>query len=81
MIDITQVCGIVQDFTNKRIRVLSKQTYVMWEQTYTSNEAFNKAFREMSKKFYKELERREKGAKQGVSCITLQLDTLQKDEK
>jgi len=59
MIDITQVGGIVQDFTNKRIRVLSKNNFCMWENTYQSEEAFNKAFSQIHKKFYKELERRE----------------------
>ena len=59
MIDIKDVGGIVQDFTNKRIKVLSKQAYLMWEQTYISEEAFDKAFRAMSRKFSAELQRRE----------------------
>ena len=58
-IDITEVGAIQQDFTNKTIRVLSKHNYCMWENSYQSEEAFNKAFNQMHKKFNKELERRE----------------------
>jgi len=59
-IDITQAGAIVQDFTNRTIKILSKQNFVMWEQRYTSEESFNKSFIKMSRKFSKELVRREK---------------------
>jgi hypothetical protein len=59
-VDITQVGAIHQDFTNKRIRVLSKRNFCMWENTYQSEEAFNKAFNAIYKKFSAELARREK---------------------
>lgn len=58
-IDIKEVGALHQDFTNKRIRILSKQNFCMWENTYQSEKAFNKSFNEIYKKFNEELERRE----------------------
>lgn len=59
-IDITRVGAIHQDFTRRTIKVLSKQNYVMWENSYQSEEAFNKVFKVIMKKFDLELKRREK---------------------
>lgn len=58
-VDIKLVGALQQDFRNKIIRVLSKQNFCMWEQQYTNEEAFNKAFKQMSRKFSAELKRRE----------------------
>lgn len=59
-IDIKDVGAIHQDFTNRTIRVLNKRNFCMWENSYQSEEYFNKVFREISQKFYAELARREK---------------------
>ena len=58
-VDISKVYEIVQDFQNKRIEIKSKEGFCLWQQVYTNEEAFNKAFREMSKKLSEELIRRE----------------------
>lgn len=58
-VDISKVYEIVQDFQNKRIEIKSKEGFCMWQQKYTNEEAFNKAFREMSKKLSEELIRRD----------------------
>lgn len=57
-IDISKVYEIVQDFQNKRIEIKSKEGFSMWQQTYRSEDTFNRAFREISKKFSEELIKR-----------------------
>jgi len=59
-IDIKQVGALHQDFTQLRIRVLSKNNFCMWENSYTNEDTFNRVFREISRKFSEELNRREK---------------------
>jgi len=59
-IDIKNVGCIQQDFTNRTIRVLDKNTYCIWEQSYNSEDTFNRVFREVMKRFDAELHRREK---------------------
>lgn len=58
-LDIKEVYAINQDFTNKTVSALSKEGYVMWTGRYTTEETFNKAFREMYKKLRSEMARRE----------------------
>lgn len=58
-VDITKVSEIVQDFNNKSIEIKSKEGFCMWRQNYKSEDAFNKAFREINKKFFEELKKRE----------------------
>lgn len=57
-VDITRVGEIIQDFQNKRIEIKSKEGFCMWQQVYKSEDTFNRAFREISKKFSEELIRR-----------------------
>ena len=64
-IDITLVGGIVKDYTNLTIRLLSKQNYIMWEKQYRSRASFDKNSRIIQIKFFAELKRRE--AQQSVS--------------
>lgn len=59
-VDITKVGEIIQDFSNKSIEIKSKEGFSMWRQNYRSEEAFNRAFREINKKLSEELIRREK---------------------
>ncbi len=58
-IDITLVGGVVQDFTNKKIEVLSKEGFLVWQNSYASEDSFNRTFRAIYKKFSQELQRRE----------------------
>ena len=59
LVDIRKVSKIIQDFHNKRIEIKSKDGFCMWQHKYTSESAFNKAFRKMNKIFLEELRRRE----------------------
>jgi major membrane immunogen (membrane-anchored lipoprotein) len=59
-VDIRKVSEIIQDFHNKRIEIKSKDGFCMWQHKYTSEDTFNKAFREINKKFSEELKRRER---------------------
>jgi hypothetical protein len=57
-VDITRVGSIVQDFTNKRIEIMNKEGYSVWQQKYTNEQTFNRAWNEISKKFSEEVKRR-----------------------
>lgn len=64
-IDIKRVGEIIQDFQNKYIEIKSKEGFYMWQKRYTSEDTFNRVFREISKQFSEELIRRELN-RQGV---------------
>ena len=68
-VDITKVVEIIQDFNNKSIEIKNKEGFCMWQQKYRSEDAFNKAFREINKKFLGELKRRENETKQFVKEV------------
>lgn len=57
-VDISYVYKIIQDYSNKQIEVKNKERVCLWEQKYSSESTFNKAFREINKKFSIELKRR-----------------------
>lgn len=59
-VDITKVSEIIQDFSNKCIEIKSKEGFSMWKQNYRSEEAFDRACREIGRKFSEELKKREK---------------------
>ena len=58
-IDITKVGDIIQDFSNKKIEILSTEGYSLWENSYKSEQTFNRVFSSISKSFSQELARRE----------------------
>jgi len=59
-IDIKEAGAIHEDYTNLTIKILSKQAFTMWEHQYRTRASFDKASRQIQKKFYEELKRREK---------------------
>ena len=57
-VDITRVGNIIHDFTNKKIEILTKEGYSLWEKTYVSEQNMNRAFNKLNKAFFNELQRR-----------------------
>ena len=57
-IDIRKVGAVHQDFTNKIIKILSKEGFEMWSRGYKLEDTFDSAFRQIMKKFDAELKRR-----------------------
>ena len=58
-VDITFAGSVVQDFTNKKIEVLNKEGFPIWQNSYKSADSFNRTFRTISKQFVQEVSRRE----------------------
>lgn len=58
-VDISHVHEIIQDYSNRQIEIRNREGICLWRQKYSSVESFNKAFREMNKRLYEELKRRE----------------------
>jgi len=49
MVDIKLVASVEQDFTNKTIRLLSKEKHELWSNVYKSEDGFNSAYRKIYK--------------------------------
>lgn len=58
-IDITKVEKVIQDFSNKRIEVISREGFILWGSTYKNEQTFSKVFSKISKLFSEELQRRD----------------------
>lgn len=67
-IDIELVDRIIQDYQNKEIDIKNKKGQSLWRRRFSSETTFNKVFREISRKFSEEVEKRELRNMKGKQC-------------